>query len=56
VCRDISFDPLILPTGIEPSADPLLQARADAYAESLRRRLQDETKVPKHTPAQTPRE
>jgi catalase len=56
VCRDISFDPLILPTGIEPSADPLLQARADAYAESLRRRLQDETKVPKHTPAQTPQQ
>lgn len=45
VCRDISFDPLVLPTGIEPSADPLLQARADAYAESLRQRLRDETRT-----------
>ncbi|TAN05236.1 MAG: catalase family peroxidase [Rhodanobacteraceae bacterium] len=43
VCRDIGFDPLILPAGIQPSADPLLKARADAYAESLRRRLRDET-------------
>ncbi|WHZ20725.1 MAG: Catalase [Rhodanobacteraceae bacterium] len=41
VCRDISFDPLVLPRGIEPSADPLLQDRAATYAESLRRRLQD---------------
>lgn len=42
VCRDISFDPLVLPHGIEPSADPLLRARAEAYAESLTRRLHDE--------------
>ncbi|HEX7349098.1 MAG TPA: catalase family peroxidase [Rhodanobacteraceae bacterium] len=42
VCRDISFDPLVLPHGIEPSADPLLKARAEAYAESLKRRLHDE--------------
>ncbi|MBS0380813.1 MAG: catalase family peroxidase [Proteobacteria bacterium] len=42
VCRDISFDPLVLPRGIEPSADPLLQDRAATYAESLRRRLQDQ--------------
>jgi catalase len=55
VCRDISFDPLILPTGIEPSGDPLLQARADAYAESLRRRLRDETKTPERKPARDPR-
>lgn len=42
VCRDISFDPLVLPAGIEQSADPLLKARAEAYAESLKRRLHDE--------------
>ncbi len=41
-CRDISFDPLVLPTGIQPSDDPLLKARAEAYAESLKRRLHDE--------------
>jgi catalase len=56
VCRDISFDPLVLPTGIEPSNDPLLRARADAYAESLQRRLQDETKMPKHKPARAPQQ
>lgn len=43
VCRDLTFDPLILPAGIEPSADPLLRARAETYTESLRRRLRDET-------------
>ena len=42
VCRDISFDPLVLPAGIQPSGDPLLKARAEAYAESLKRRLHDE--------------
>lgn len=41
-CRDISFDPLVLPNGIEPSSDPLLQDRAATYAESLRRRLSEE--------------
>lgn len=43
VCRDLSFDPLVLPRGIEPSSDPLLQDRAATYAESLRRRLRDES-------------
>lgn len=37
-CRDIVFDPTILPSGISPSDDPLLAARAAAYASSLRRR------------------
>lgn len=37
-CRDINFDPLVLPSGIEPSDDPLLSARSAAYAESFRRR------------------
>ncbi|WP_437572634.1 catalase family peroxidase [Sorangium sp. So ce542] len=37
-CRDITFDPLILPAGIEPSDDPLLSARSSAYAVSLTRR------------------
>ena len=37
-CRDITFDPLILPDGIGPSDDPLLSARSAAYSSSLTRR------------------
>jgi catalase len=37
-CRDITFDPLILPAGMAPSADPLLPARSAVYAVSLTRR------------------
>lgn len=39
ICRDISFDPLVLPNGIDPSDDPLLDFRGEAYQESLKRRL-----------------
>jgi catalase len=41
-CRDIDFDPLDLPDGIAPSDDPLLRAREAAYAESFRRRMQEQ--------------
>ncbi|HEY6456745.1 MAG TPA: catalase family peroxidase [Steroidobacteraceae bacterium] len=34
-CRDINFDPLVLPSGIEPSDDPLLSARSAAYSRSF---------------------
>ena len=44
-CRDVNFDPLILPAGIEPSDDPLLSARSAAYAVSFTRRA-GETKTP----------
>lgn len=37
-CRDINFDPLVLPSGIEPSDDPLLSARSATYSESFTRR------------------
>ncbi len=37
-CRDITFDPTILPDGISISDDPLLPARSAAYASSLYRR------------------
>ncbi|PWB30742.1 catalase [Pseudomonas sp. SDI] len=40
-CRDLNFDPLILPSGIEPSADPILAARSSAYAESFNRRSRE---------------
>jgi catalase len=36
--RDINFDPLTLPDGIEASDDPLLSARSDVYAASYRQR------------------
>ncbi len=41
ICNDISFDPLILPTGIEPSQDKILRARSSAYSESYRRRAKE---------------
>lgn len=36
--RDVNFDPLVLPDGIEPSDDPLLSARSAVYAASYRLR------------------
>ncbi len=44
-CRDTNFDPLMLPVGIAPSDDPLLQARSAAYAVSFTRRAR-EAKTP----------
>ncbi|WP_291772244.1 hypothetical protein [Limnobacter sp.] len=38
-CDGINFNPLVLPTGIEGSDDPLLAARAGSYAVSQARRL-----------------
>lgn len=37
-CRDITFDPTLLPAGVGLSDDPLLGARAAGYAASFRRR------------------
>jgi catalase len=45
IARDINFDPLILPTGITPSDDPLLSARSAVYSQSFTRRA-GETKQP----------
>jgi catalase len=36
--RDINFDPMVLPDGIEPSDDPLLSARSAVYTASFRLR------------------
>jgi catalase len=44
-CRDVNFDPLVLPSGIEPSDDPLLSARSAAYSTSFTRRA-GEPKTP----------
>lgn len=44
-CRDVNFDPLVLPDGIEASDDPVLSARSAAYAVSFNRRI-GEPKTP----------
>ena len=44
-CRDVNFDPLVLPAGIEGSDDPLLSARSAAYSQSFTRRA-GEPKAP----------
>ncbi|SJZ85833.1 catalase [Enhydrobacter aerosaccus] len=44
-CRDVNFDPLVLPDGIAPSDDPLLSARSAAYSTSFTRRA-GEPKTP----------
>ncbi|MDF0606403.1 catalase family peroxidase [Neisseriaceae bacterium TC5R-5] len=41
VCKNLNFDPLILPPGIAPSADPILSARSAAYSESFNRRMRE---------------
>jgi catalase len=38
-CLGITYNPMVLPKGVEPSADPMLAARAAPYAVSLGRRL-----------------
>ena len=45
-CRDINYDPLILPAGIQASADPLLAARSAAYASSYHRRTGEVDQLP----------
>ncbi|HVO88372.1 MAG TPA: catalase family peroxidase [Casimicrobiaceae bacterium] len=44
-CRDVNFDPLVLPDGIAPSDDPLLSARSATYALGFTRRA-GEVKTP----------
>jgi len=52
-CRDINYDPTVLPGGIEPSADPLLAARSAAYADSFLRRTAEQAHLPGTAPAAT---
>ncbi|WP_443612595.1 catalase family peroxidase [Acinetobacter pseudolwoffii] len=40
-CRDINFDPTLVPPGIELSNDPVLAARAGIYAHSYNARLHE---------------
>lgn len=43
-CDRITFNPLVLPKGMKPSADPVLLARSVPYAVSLGRRLTEAAK------------
>lgn len=43
-CRDINYDPTILPDGLKISDDPLLAARSSAYAVSYNRRTHEEAR------------
>ena len=52
-CRDVNFDPLVLPSGIEPSDDPLLSARSAAYSQSFTRRA-GEKKTPSAVETRAP--
>jgi catalase len=45
-CTDVNHDPLVLPSGIEPSDDPLLSARSAAYARSFTLRAGEEHEKP----------
>ena len=52
-CRDVNFDPLVLPAGIESSDDPLLAARSAAYSQSFTRRAGEVKEPSAVTPAET---
>jgi catalase len=41
VCRDINYDPLALPTGVQGSDDPVLAARSAVYSVSFNRHEHD---------------
>ncbi|QIK80534.1 catalase family peroxidase [Lysobacter sp. HDW10] len=45
-CRDINYDPSVLPDGIAISDDPLLVARSAAYSNGHLRRTREEAHVP----------
>ncbi len=50
-CRDLNFDPTILPVGMHVSDDPFPAARSAAYAVSFNRRAAENKYYP-HTPAE----
>ena len=43
-CLNITYNPMVLPKGVEPSSDPMLAARAAPYAVGLGRRLTEGSK------------
>ena len=52
-CRDINFDPTILPTGIRTSDDPFPAARSAAYARSYDLRTSEAKDYPRTPPGAT---
>jgi catalase len=53
-CRDINFDPTVLPTGIRTSDDPFPAARSSAYAKSYDRRTAEARDYPRTTTGARP--
>lgn len=49
-CRDINFDPTVLPSGIRTSDDPFPAARSSAYAKSFDRRTAEAAAYPRTAP------
>jgi catalase len=45
-CTAVNYDPLVLPSGIEPSDDPLLSARSAVYARSFTLRAEEADEKP----------
>jgi catalase len=45
-CTDVTYDPLVLPTGIRPSDDPILAARSSVYARSFALRTGEKREKP----------
>ena len=46
-CRDLNFDPTVLPAGMRTSDDPFPAARAAAYSVSYNRRTAEEKDYPR---------
>jgi catalase len=53
-CREINFDPTVLPTGIRTSDDPFPAARSAAYRVSYDRRTAEAKDYPRTAPGTTP--
>jgi catalase len=53
-CRDINFDPTVLPSGIKTSDDPFPAARSSAYAKSYDRRTAETQYYPRTTTGAKP--
>jgi catalase len=53
-CRDINFDPAVLPSGITTSDDPFPAARSAAYSRSYNSRTAEESYYPRTAPGGRP--
>jgi catalase len=53
-CRDLNFDPTVLPPGMHVSDDPFPAARSAAYSVSFNRRTAEDKDYPRHPGGTTP--